>query len=659
MEESLLKSNFLGRDGFRWWIGQIPPVESQDAQMNKDGWGNRSKVRIIGYHPYSLEELPDKDLPWAQVLLSTTDGTGAANYGTNHKLRPGDIVFGFFLDGDNAQVPVIMGCFGRTDQVPSSEFVSPFVPFTGYTERIENDGSRIKVNEQNEQTTQAQKSPYHLPPQQANGKGEISYFDGIGDTVIAGTTKSGSKMEKIATEIENGIKFLQDIQSFPNVAKDWISAKKEELCKSMTEKIKAISTEIISGVVNDTYEQLVTPLGEGSQLLYEQVFGATLAATGSISTAHLEAAKAQSETIPAVKELQDLVPCLIESVINTIADLIGDMVCALLDNVENVVSCIIDQFLAGLLNGIVGSIISAMSGVLNAVKLLLSFTGFDIGSSIAETAAGLLGIPISLNCGESLNTDSSIVHKWEIGSGLEPSQSFSPENILSLANTALAVAKGSESPLSAIESITGPLGFLSEDISNPPVSFGQIDQCFGGKPVPQPPTISIFGGNGSGATAVPVFSNDNIIAAVVTDGGSGYTYPPFVSIKDNANQGYGAVGQSIIENGKLIAVVIKSSGEGYVLGNNPDITIERVLIENPGYNYQPEDSVTDNFGNTYAVNVENGSFVTVTPINIADVTDLPNLRVKSKTGSGAKLIPIIGPKKEYQGEVMQVIDCVS
>ena len=107
MEESLLKSNFIGRDGFRWWIGQVAPKEVQE-QLNKDGWGNRLKVRIMGYHPYNVVELPNKDLPWAQVLLSTSDGTGAANYGTSHKVRPGDIVFGFFLDGDNAQVPVIL-----------------------------------------------------------------------------------------------------------------------------------------------------------------------------------------------------------------------------------------------------------------------------------------------------------------------------------------------------------------------------------------------------------------------------------------------------------------------------------------------------------------------------------------------------------------------
>ena len=78
IEESVLQSNFIGRDGFRWWIGQIPPEESHGDQINQtgDSWGNRLKVRIMGYHPQNEEELKNEDLPWAQILLGATDGSG-------------------------------------------------------------------------------------------------------------------------------------------------------------------------------------------------------------------------------------------------------------------------------------------------------------------------------------------------------------------------------------------------------------------------------------------------------------------------------------------------------------------------------------------------------------------------------------------------------
>jgi hypothetical protein len=696
IDESLLKSNFVGRDGFRWWIGQIAPEEVQ-KQLNKDakdGWGNRLKVRIMGYHPYSVEELPNEDLPWAQILLSTSDGTGAANYGTNHKVRPADIVFGFFLDGDNAQIPVISGCFGRTDQVPSEDYVSPFIPFTGYTTRIQNDGSRVEAGQTNEQTRTAQTTPSPLPPQIANSIGALPQFGGDGDIIQFATTKPGSKMEKISTELENAIKYLQDLKSFPNLAQEWIDARVEELCEQISQKIQGISTEIVSGVVNGTYEKLEPALQQGVAQVYDTAKAA--AQSQGEATSHLVGVEAQKATIEPIKQLQKLIPCLIASIIESLGGLISDMVCSLLENVANVVSCVIDQFLGGLLNGIIDLIIAGMSAVLGALSFILSFSNFNLEDSIRELAGGLLGIPTSLNCGEE-EPDLG-VEKWMIGYGPIQSSSFDINAILDLANNAKSIVDTvTENPLSPLESIIGPLDFLNPGISDPDFIGSGLSNCFGGIPtVCNPPSINIFGGGGIGASALPIFGSisgdtGSIIGAILTSGGSGYTYPPFVSITDNCGKGYGAVAQSIIENGQVVAIVMNSDGEGYTLGNQPqvgdiigtgvdgdiigtdggtdagsadvltdqqNITISEVLILNPGYNYQSEDTVTDNFGNEYNVVIDNGSIVSITPINISDITDLPILRVVSKTGSGAKLKPVFGFRTSFQGEIKQVIDCV-
>jgi hypothetical protein len=665
LDQSLLQSHFIGRDGFRWWIGQVAPKEVQKEQLNKDGWGNRLKVRIIGYHPEDKEELSNENLPWAQILLSTSDGTGASNYGTNHKVRPSDVVFGFFLDGDNAQIPVIAGCFGRTSQYTNEEYKFPFVPFTGFTTRIENDGSRIVPDQTNEQTTESQKSPYYLPPQTANSIDRGRAWSGVtGNTLQLGTVKPGSKMEKISTELENAIKYLQDLKSFPNLASNWIDDKVEELCDQISQKIQGITTEIVSGVVNDTYEKLQPALQQGAESVYNTVNSTTFAATQSKSTAHLAGVEAQKATIEPVKQLQKLIPCLIGSIIESLGGLISDMVCALLKNVANVVTCVIDQFLGGLLNGIIDLIIAGMSGVLGALSLLLSFSDFNLGDTVKQLAGSLLGISLSLNCGEG-ETDPG-VEKWTIGSGPTQSLPFDINSILDLANNAKSLVDTvTENPLSPLESIIGPLDFLNPGISDPDFIGSGLSNCFGGIPtVANPPSINIFGGGGSGASALPIFGSisegtGSIIGAILTSGGSGYTYPPFISITDNAGKGYGAVAESVIKNGQVTAVLITSDGEGYTLGNQPqDPTISEVLILNPGYNYQPEDIVTDNFGNKYDVVIDNGSIVSITPINITDITDLPILRVISKTGSGAKLKPVFGFRTSFQGEVKQVIDCV-
>jgi hypothetical protein len=696
MEQSLLKSNFVGRDGFLWWIGQVAPESAQKKQLDKEAWGNRRKVRIMGYHPSNEQDLSNDDLPWAQVLLSATDGSGAGNYATSIKISPGDSVFGFFIDGDNAQLPVIIGVFGKTKEGASKEeFRLPFQPFTGYTSKITNDDSKLRNNQTNEQTTEAQESPVHLPPQVANSINKIAYSGVIGDIVQFGTTLPGSKIDKISTEMQNAIKFLQDLKSYPNLAQEWIDAQVEKLCEQISKKIQGISTEIVAGVVNGTYEKLQPALEQGAKSVYNTTYATVFASTQSKSAAHLSGAKAQAATIEPVKQLQKLIPCLIGSIIDQLGSLIGDMVCALLKNVANVVNCVIDQFVGGILNAIIDLITAGMSAVLGVLGLLLSFSNFNLLDTVKNLAEGLLGIPLSLNCGEEPENPEDSVQKWKIGSGPVQSSSFNVDDILSLANTAKALADGAQSPLSALESVVGPLDFLSPNISVPDFNSA-LSSCFGGTPTTcNPPTINIFGGGGSGAAALPIFGSilgdtGSIIGAIMTSSGSGYTYPPFVSISDNCGRGYGAVAQSVIENGQVTAVVINSDGEGYTVGDQPipnnivgtgagtgtsgtgtvgagaggagtgqqNITITRVIIENPGYNYKSGDIVTDNFKNQYDVVINNGSISSITPINIKNITDRPVLRVISNTGSGAKLKPVFGFAQAYQGEVKQVIDCV-
>ena len=139
IENNLLKSNFLGRDGFRWWIGQIPPSRTWLLQFKKrpNAWGNRVRVRIMGYHPQNTQELKDEDLPWATVILPTNNGSGKAGFKKPIRVNQGDIVVGFFMDGDDAQLPVIFGVIGNSRYAVTKEPPSPFVPFSGYTPETE------------------------------------------------------------------------------------------------------------------------------------------------------------------------------------------------------------------------------------------------------------------------------------------------------------------------------------------------------------------------------------------------------------------------------------------------------------------------------------------------------------------------------------------
>ena len=94
LEQSLINPNFLGKDGFKWFIG----VATNERDCSDSSGGYRVKVRIIGHHPGD-EYLKDKDLPWAQLLIPPTMGTGMWGGGCSFAQDiAGSTVIGFFLD---------------------------------------------------------------------------------------------------------------------------------------------------------------------------------------------------------------------------------------------------------------------------------------------------------------------------------------------------------------------------------------------------------------------------------------------------------------------------------------------------------------------------------------------------------------------------------
>ncbi len=121
---SLFNSGVLGAD-FIWWIGQIADDSTwRDNMMpgkfkNKDtipGWGARYKVRIMGVHDQGQEVITEEDLPWANIMYPVTGGGGQMSSWMTSNLRQGTMVFGFYMDGKDMQIPIIMGCLGNNAQ---------------------------------------------------------------------------------------------------------------------------------------------------------------------------------------------------------------------------------------------------------------------------------------------------------------------------------------------------------------------------------------------------------------------------------------------------------------------------------------------------------------------------------------------------------------
>ena len=94
-------------DQNRWFIGLVIDV---DDPLKLD----RVKVRIQGIHTHDTTLIPNSDLPWAQVAIPVTEG-GSSGIGANASIKPRAQVFGFFLDGKNSQLPLVLGSIPKIE----------------------------------------------------------------------------------------------------------------------------------------------------------------------------------------------------------------------------------------------------------------------------------------------------------------------------------------------------------------------------------------------------------------------------------------------------------------------------------------------------------------------------------------------------------------
>ena len=138
---NLYNPGFVGSQ-FHWWLGQVADSSSwrdnikdtsYESPEDVPGWGYRYKVRIIGLHDEG-DLIPDDQLPWAQVMYSVWGGGQGGSFQTPG-IKEGMFVFGFFLDGNDEQVPIIMGVLGNNEKTKMSglgQNLTKYAPKSAY-----------------------------------------------------------------------------------------------------------------------------------------------------------------------------------------------------------------------------------------------------------------------------------------------------------------------------------------------------------------------------------------------------------------------------------------------------------------------------------------------------------------------------------------------
>ena len=108
-----LENNFFGMN-LIWFFGV---VEDRNDPIKL----GRVRVRCLGWHTEDKILLPTESLPWAQCIQPVTSaaisGVGRSPTG----LVEGSWVFGFFMDGKDAQKPMVMGSLAGLPTEPPED----------------------------------------------------------------------------------------------------------------------------------------------------------------------------------------------------------------------------------------------------------------------------------------------------------------------------------------------------------------------------------------------------------------------------------------------------------------------------------------------------------------------------------------------------------
>ena len=676
IENNLLKTNFLGADGFRWWIGQVAPKKVWELQYRKrnNAWGNRVKVRIMGYHPQNTVELPDEDLPWAICLLSPQLGSGKAGKSKPLRIQQGDVVVGFFLDGDDAQIPTIFGVIGNSKYAVSGE-PGPFVPFSGFTDEINGkDNKRISENEDGGDSQDSATSPRNVDEktrkeiENVSGKTVKSTSDAVGAEVsFAGTPEA----EQINNELANAVKETQIADA----------KRKKQIISDASKKVNGITNGLTGSLMRQSFTDLAPKLNGGLNTLYQSVYTKTLAATQNSAIAKKAGTAAQTAMVNPVKKLQNKIPCVVEQIGGSMLPDITSLLTSFLDNVVSFTPCIGEQFTGALFNKIIQGIGDALGPELGGVGKILG--GFDMIANLRGKAEGLLGLQELVNCvtNSTTNAEGNI---WSLGKGPKNIPGITGGAIMSIANAAQSLQEAAGAPGGIAAGLLGQFDFLNPNVST--AGFSSIlGECYTGPPLNcKGVQVKMFGGDGQGSLAEPIIGalvgdafaqqTGSLIGIKLTNPGEGYTVPPLVEITDNCDKGYGAHARAIIDYDpqsptyqQVTDVYVVTPGENYpaIDDSNAQYVVDHVAVVDTGEGYTQNDVITDNVGNVYTqVLDDNGRILNVIPPNpslnnVVPVKDIPFFKIESSTGIGANIKPQLAPRPTYQGEIKQVIDCIT
>jgi hypothetical protein len=699
IDETLFKSDYLGKDGFTWWLGQVAPYTAwkKDSAVtnpnnSKKNWGERCKVRIIGYHTFNKNELKDEELPWAHILLDPGFGSAQGGEGMSSNLVGGETCFGFFLDGDNAQQPIIVGLLYRSTAVKNYSLDGDlaFRPFTGHPN---NNITPTKLERREDKVVKETDTSPITPTQSQAG---IGWTDGnfvfnpnldfainlnlkdvpvYGDKLIAGelsqatlaffkktditfTTPNGCEnnlIGQITQKLQDFISFTNGLDKYANVYLDPVLNEIVDIkntIKNTARSLVGIIRLIINNLRNGIIKYIISQ--------FKRLIGLVIPPPQ------------QAITAQAAKNILNILFCLLEKIITQLVPYIENLLTDMVDSVFNAPTCAVEQWASAVLSGVMGTIEDSIGAILSGIDWLTGGVTnisnmLNQASSLASTIYNFIGCD-SLKC----KTPST----WSSRFGLSTQDADNWNKIVGNVNvfngikSDIGSVEGALSELSLMNGNNNSYSSCNQSINNPITQSDIIALPYGVRyPYPIPPVINIYGDGIGGILEPIVDENGSIVSVDIKSGGLDYSDAPYLTVLDKSGYGSGATLEAQIDdNGTIDAVYVINPGIGYTYqaanSTNPVPPEKRVgcLIDikvlKPGFAYSQNDTITVGV-HTFIpiVSPASGSIVSIKPIQnpICEFKGLPEVVINTDTGVGAQLIPVI----KYQIQTVEDVTTIS
>ena len=542
IETEVFQKNFVGRDGFIWWIGQIasdswtrnsPGSSASGIELQKQkGFDYRYQVRIMGYHTADKDELPDDQLPWATVVYPVTAGGGVRGFLASPNLKQGNFVYGFFMDGDDAQQPVILGILGFNQYQEVLKGVSPvgFAPFSGFSNPLLNTAPTFSLSK-------ATQDKLGIFGGEASKSREVTGAAGDATTQSVANNKEkrdgekekelDSNCDESATGVQKAIreliKDIEDAKESLNEVNDSLTVFQEDVEETQ---------KWIQKKIKKTAKKIVKWIKKKIKAIFKWITNKIKKATDPVLATQPPDKKTDAKT--GIEKALELLKCAFDKIIDHLLDIVIRGLKEALLRWVNVPLCAAENILAAILGklmGLINAIVNSISGVINNVMGLV-----DDAIDIADDLIGFLDALLSIFelCDEEKPACPRITD-WSIWDG--SSTLDNPFDMAGFIDKVKGFASG-------VSDVVDPDNFdFDFDFSD----VFDTSMCDTGPELCGPPQVIIWGGSGSGAAGNAIVSAiGNIIGVEVTNAGTGYAEdPPYIRFADNCGNGNGATGTAV------------------------------------------------------------------------------------------------------------------